>query len=307
MEIQSPIYLLTIVLVFFSTWIILRLRRRSSPSRSPPGPWKLPLIGNLHNLIGDVPHRVLHQLAQKHGPLMQLQLGEISAVMVSSADAAQEVMKTHDINFASRPPILAAEIVGYGCTSISFSPYGHYWRQLRKICTMELLSLKRVHSFRSLRATVFLDLTKRIASMEGSAIDLTEELYASTYAVTAAAALGKKTKELEAFLPIIKRVIVLAAGFDVAELFPSIKLIRKISGCSRKLLRVHNEADRILDHIIHHHKSKLPNSDADTTQDLLDVLLTLQEDGLELPLTNDNIKAVILVSLATRKLNYIDD
>ncbi|KAK6126621.1 hypothetical protein DH2020_039631 [Rehmannia glutinosa] len=246
----------------------------------------------MHNLIGCVPHRALHNLALKYGPVMHLQLGELSVVVVSSPDAAKQVMKTHDLNFASRPSILAAEIISYGCTSISFGPHGDYWRQLRKICTLELLSTKRVQSFRSLRENVFLDLTRWIASQdEGSPVNLTEKLYSSTYDLITRAALGKQTKEQEKLLPIIKQVIELGAGFDIGDVYPSISLLQKISGLRKRLMRLHKEADMILEDIIHDHRI---DKNSDESEDLLDVLLKFQDDALQLPLTTDNIKAVVM-------------
>ncbi|MBA0759370.1 hypothetical protein Gotri_022267 [Gossypium trilobum] len=50
-------------------------------------------------------------------------------------------MKTHDINFANRPFLLDAEIIMYHFSDIAFASYGGYWRQLRKVCTLELLKL----------------------------------------------------------------------------------------------------------------------------------------------------------------------
>ncbi|KAG8386036.1 hypothetical protein BUALT_Bualt03G0107200 [Buddleja alternifolia] len=227
-------------------------------------PWKLPFIGNLHNLIGSVPHRALHQLSLKHGPLMHVQLGELSTIVVSSPESAKEVMKTHDIHFASRPSILVAEIISYNCTSITFGP--------------------------------------SISSKEGSVINLTEKLYSSTYDVVSMAALGKKTKEQETLLHILGEVIVLAAGFDIGDLYPSIKLLQMISGLRSRLMKLHQQADKILEGIIHEHKLAANNADdkgEKQQEDLLDVLLKFQDDGLEIPLTSDNIKSVLVVSFFT--------
>ncbi|MBA0848911.1 hypothetical protein Goshw_008628, partial [Gossypium schwendimanii] len=87
------------------------------------------------------------------------------------------------------------------------------------------------------------------------------------------------------------------AGFSIAYLFPSIKLLHLISGMRAKLERFHYDLDSMLESIIEEHRASnanLKNSD-DETDDLLDVLLNLQDHGgLEFPLTTNNIKAVIL-------------
>nr|A0A0S1TQ04.1 RecName: Full=Salviol synthase; AltName: Full=Cytochrome P450 71BE52; Short=SpCYP71BE52 [Salvia pomifera]ALM25794.1 cytochrome P450 71BE52 [Salvia pomifera] len=292
MEIHIPSLVLCIsFFIFFK--IVSKLKTKTSNRKHlplPPGPWKLPLIGNLHNLVGALPHHTLRRLSRKFGPMMSLQLGELSAVIISSADAAKEIMKTHDLNFASRPQVAAADIIGYGSTNITFSPYGGHWRQLRKICTLELLSAKRVQSFRPLRERVFVDLCRRFADHGSSAVNFSEEFMSATYTLISRAVLGEEAEQHEGLLPNVKEMPELTAGFDISEVFPSVGLFKVMSRLRKRIVAVHKDTDRILDDVIHQHRA----AKSEEHKDLLDVLLQLQEDGLELPLTDENIKSVLV-------------
>nr|CAB3499602.1 unnamed protein product [Digitaria exilis] len=111
---------------------------------------KLPLIGHilhlgLPNLIGVPPHRILRHLSRRYGAggLLFLKIGEIPTVVVSSREAVEEVMKTHDAIFATRLQTETVKSVHKRGSDIAFAPYGNEWRQLRRICMVELLSTKR--------------------------------------------------------------------------------------------------------------------------------------------------------------------
>jgi hypothetical protein len=130
---------------------LVKLTLRPRAPRLPPGPWMLPVIGSMHHLVNVLPHRALRDLAAAHGPLMMLRLGGTPLVVASSKETARAVLKTHDTNFATRPKLLAGEIVGYDWADILFSPSGDYWRKLRQLCAAEILSPKRVLSFRHIR------------------------------------------------------------------------------------------------------------------------------------------------------------
>ncbi|XVF71741.1 hypothetical protein PTKIN_Ptkin12aG0064000 [Pterospermum kingtungense] len=266
----------------------------------PPGPWKLPLIGNLHQMFGLLPHRHLRNLAKKYGPLMHLQLGEVSAIIVSSPEAAKEVMTNHDLVFGHRPQLLAAKIMSYDCKSIGFCPYGSLWRQLRKICVLELLSAKRVKAFESIREEEVQNMIESIALSGGQPVNLSQKLSSLSNHITARAAFGSKCKDQEEFLSAIKKTLDLAGGFNVPDIFPSLKFLHHCSGVKPALERIHQKIDKILTNIINDHKLKRETTKSAGNvklqeEDLVDVLLNLQECGdLDFPLTIENIKAVIL-------------
>ncbi|XP_031264993.1 cytochrome P450 71D11-like, partial [Pistacia vera] len=270
-----------------------RFKTNDETSNLPPGPPKLPLIGNLHQLVGALPTCRLRDLAKKYGPFMHLQLGEISAVIVSSPKFAKEVMKTHDITFASRPYSPTTSIVSYGYTDLVFSPYGDYWRQLRKICTLELLSAKRVQSFRSVREEEIAKLIEWTESKSGSVINLSGKISELTYAVTSRAVFGKvRQADQELFISAVKDMAEALGGFNIVDLFPSIKLLESISGTNRYMRKLHKESDILVENIINERKK---SDKSEGHKDLVDVLLKLQEQNdLQFPLTNENIKAVIL-------------
>ncbi|XP_054797520.1 cytochrome P450 71D10-like [Prosopis cineraria] len=280
---------------FFFLLHVLKSSFNKSPKTSlpPSGPWKLPLIGHMHHLLGSLPHQSLRDIANKHGlPVMFLKLGETSNVIISSPEATKEIMKTHDAVFANRPYLFAYEILSYNATNIAFSSSGSYWSQLRKICSSELLSAKRVQSFRFIREEEVSELVKTISENEGSEINLSNMIMSMTNAIVARAAFGERSRDQEAFLRCAKQALKLAGGFYIADFFPSMKLLQNISGMKAKLERLHVEIDRILDNIIDDHRKKKSDK---VEEDLVDVFLKIQEqNNLEVPISLNNIKATIL-------------
>lgn len=225
---------------------------------------------------------------------MHLQLGEVSTVIVSTPEAAKEIMRTHDSIFAFRPLLLAPDIISYGGAGIAFAPYGDYWRQMRKICGSVLLNSKRVESFQSIREEEVLHLLEFIRANIGLPINLGEQIFSMTYGMTARVAFGNKCKEHEALITAVREGAEATGGFAVADVFPSVKILHVISGMRPKLEKIHRELDKILENIVKDHKAS-KSKGKDRANDLLSVLLNLQELGdLEVPLTNDHIKAVML-------------
>ncbi|KAK2998226.1 hypothetical protein RJ639_022936 [Escallonia herrerae] len=213
---------------------------------------------------------------------------------------AKEVLKTNDTAFANRQEVLGTRIVLYDNTDVVFAPYGDYWRQMRRICTLELLSAKKVKSFCSIREEEVWHLTESSQSSLGTTINLTERVYSLLNVIICRAVFGKRCKDQDVFIQLIKETIRLIGGFDVADLFPSKKFLHVLTGLRPKLLKIHHKVDNILDDIISDRREILASTKRANTvdkeeEDLIDVLLRLQKSsGLELPITSNNVKAVIM-------------
>lgn len=281
-------YFITAILFFLL--VFLKLVQRSGSNKNlPPGPRPLPLIGNIHQLLGSLPQVCLKKLADKYGPLMHLKLGEVSNIIVTSPETAQQIMKTHGLNFSDRPNLLSSRIASYNGADIAFSQLGDYWRQLRKICTVELLTIKRVQSFRSIREGEVSELIEKIRASEGSVFNLSHHIYLMTFGIAARAAFGKKSRYQQVFVAKIKEQLKLLGGFSLADLYPSSRVLQLMA--KGKIEKVHGEIDRLLQDIIQEHRNR---EGVEAVEDLVDVLLKFQrENESEFSLTDENIKAVI--------------
>lgn len=89
-------------------------------------------------------HRTFARISEQNGPLTMIYMGNKPTLLVSTAAMAEQVLKHNDQAFASRPFITAGKTLGFDFKSIVFAPFGNYYRRLRRIYTVELLSPKRV-------------------------------------------------------------------------------------------------------------------------------------------------------------------
>ena len=174
-----------------SLWFLPKLLGGKPGKQLPPGPWTLPIIGSLHHVASALPHRKMMELSRRHGPLMHLMLGEVPTVVVSSAEAASLVMKTNDVVFTSRPSGPTQDIVGCGGRGIIFAPYGDQWRQMRKICIVELLSAKQVRRMEGIRTTEVGSLLRSITASTGTTVNVSQMVGALSNDVVTRAVFGR--------------------------------------------------------------------------------------------------------------------
>jgi len=295
MEMELSAATLLFIFLISLPILVTLLSRKPTPiykKTRPPGPLNLPLIGSLLQFFKSHPPIILRDLANKYGPVMFLRMGQIDTVVISSTAAAQEVLREKDITFASRPSIVASEFFCYQNRDIAFSPYGPYWRMLRKLCMVELLSAKMVRQFAPIRDNETLSLIRNIqaAGRGGEPVNLGRHLLSCSNSITAKATFGEViSSELrDQFLTSIAVAINFSGGFTIGDVLPSLRFIDVVTGLRQRMWRARLQLDDVFDKII-------ARCEAQRGDDLVSVLLRIKDEGeLELPIGTTNIKAIIL-------------
>ncbi|KDP40690.1 hypothetical protein JCGZ_24689 [Jatropha curcas] len=292
--------------VAFSTaWVAIlallllsrRLRRRKL--HLPPGPKSWPIIGNL-NLIGSLPHRSLHSLSEKYGPIMQLKFGSFPVVVGSSVEMAKTILKTHDVNFAGRPKTAAGKYTTFNYSDITWSPYGPYWRQARKMCVMELFSAKRLESYEYIRVEELRSLLKTLFLSSGNAINVKDHLSDLSLNVISRMVLGKKytvknenENEIvtpEEFKEMLDELFLLNGVLDIGDSIPWLAFL-DLQGNIKRMKVLSKKFNRFLEHVLDEHESRRKGVENYVAKDMVDILLQLAEDpNLEVKLERNGVK-----------------
>ncbi|XP_065879200.1 cytochrome P450 71A1-like [Euphorbia lathyris] len=291
-------FIFSVFLLLLSLVFLIKFTKKKK--QTLPSPPKLPLIGNLHQ-IGILPHRSLHALSSKYGPLMLLHFGQAPTLVVSSVKLAQDILKNHDVTFAGRPRTRAMDSIFYGCTDIAFSPYGEYWRQVKKIAVLELLSQKRVQSYQFVREELVTDMLEkvRVSSGEGVTVDLSDMFLSLSNNMICRTALGRIYEREggdKSFGVLIKKTVELMGTFCFKDMIPSLGWVDYLNGFVSTLKNNCDALHDFLGQVIDEHKAMNSQNDKpDDQKDVVDILLHLQKEGLiGIDLSKENLIAILV-------------
>ncbi|KAK4840635.1 hypothetical protein QYF36_014405 [Acer negundo] len=271
---MDPLLQFQILLTLISSLLALLIGvyfyhfKRTSYSSAPQvgGAW--PIIGHMH-LFGDqqLTHKTLGAMADKYGPVFTIRLGSHRVLVLNSWEAARECFTVHDKVFCTRPSTAASKLLGYDYAMFGFSPYGSYWREMRKLSTIELLSNHRIDMLKGIRTseveTAIRELykiwkTKGRATDSGITVDIKEWLGDLTHNIALRMVGGKRY---------------LGASADCEE--------GEARSCQKKAMKhTAKELDNLIGGWLEEHKKKrLSSGEKKTEQDFMDAMLNILEEA----------------------------
>ncbi|KAI3907495.1 hypothetical protein MKW92_049334, partial [Papaver armeniacum] len=153
-QLASIVSLLALLSFFYYLWVIaIRPRYIKTnnisfdkanllPASLPEVAGAWPLIGHLPQLSGSVPlFKILADMSDNYGPIFMVRFGMYPTLIVSSWEMSKECFTTNDRSLAGRPSGAASKYLTVGLFGFT---YGSYWREIRKISTIQLLSHRRL-------------------------------------------------------------------------------------------------------------------------------------------------------------------
>lgn len=137
--------LLTFIFLFLAYYLYQKFR-----FKLPPGPRPLPIVGNLYD-VKPVRFRCFSEWSEHYGPIISVWFGSTLNVVVSSSELAKEVLKENDQQLADRHRSRSAAKFSRDGQDLIWADYGPHYVKVRKVCTLELFSPKRLEALRPIR------------------------------------------------------------------------------------------------------------------------------------------------------------
>ncbi|KAL4618621.1 hypothetical protein ACB092_06G023800, partial [Castanea dentata] len=142
-------------------------------------------------------HRTFHRLSQTYGQVYSLRFGSRLVVIVSYLSAVEECFTKNDMVLANRPRFLLGKHIGYNYTTMSSSSYRDHWRNLRRICTLEIFSTNRLNMFSGIRKDEVKHLLRKLSKSNNNSggfakVELKSMLLELTFNIITRIVAGKR-------------------------------------------------------------------------------------------------------------------
>lgn len=306
----QKLYLMAAIGILVVLVVFYKLKSAAKRGKLPPGPWPWPIVGSFR-LLGPLPHQSFAKLAKQYGPIFYLRLGTVDTVVVSSPKMAEEVLKTQDNIFASRANLVQGVILNYDNHSVGSAAYGPYWRAARKVFTTELLPNKRVQEFQTVRKDEAMYTLYSILEecKMGRAVRMDIKLGHLTKSNITRMMINKdffrpnssasNLKDANVYSKLIRESVTLLGVFELGDYIPFLKNF-DLQGYKKQMRELRRLNDVFFDKIIDEHRQGLASKTSEEPSykselmDLVDVMLTRPSGVDEKPMTDLQIKAILM-------------
>ncbi|KAF5180412.1 Cytochrome p450 [Thalictrum thalictroides] len=244
----------------------------------PPGPYPLPIIGNiLHLSSNDTAHVALANLAKIHGPIMSLKLGERLLIVGSSHEVATEILKIHDRVMCGRPVPKTLEVLGENLlTLVGAKSCTENWKILRGIFKTELVASEVINSNATMREEKVKELIDLLMEKVGKVVHIHDLVYTTAANIVSRLLFSQDFINIEderKKINLVKEVEKLASTPNVADYFPIFSGL-DVQGLRRNTLKCRENLYPLWDAVVDGRKESIKSGgDSCKNKDFLDVLL----------------------------------
>ncbi|KAH7920190.1 cytochrome P450 [Leucogyrophana mollusca] len=112
--------------------LVRKYYRSTATLRLPPGPPRLPIVGNALDIKPDEPWITYTQWGEIYGDLMYTRILNLDIIIINSEDMAKSLLEKRSNNYSDRPLVSINELFGLSAIS-ALLEYGDTWRLHRKI------------------------------------------------------------------------------------------------------------------------------------------------------------------------------
>ncbi|CAM8938455.1 unnamed protein product [Rhodiola kirilowii] len=289
--------LLSLAVLFVLVSIWRNVSDKCKKHHPPEAAQAWPLIGHLYLMArSKSPHKMLGAMADKYGPIFAIRLGMRRVLVINSSVIARECFTANDIAVSSRPKSVSLNHLSYNYAMFGFAPYGPYWRELRKIATLELLSTKRIELLKHVRVFETHSFIRELYtsscytnSLEGPVNLNMKELFGKlTFNITLQMVVGKRyyerysnnsdaekdtTTDATMYRQALKEFFRLAGLSLLGDAFPFLRWL-DIGGHEKEMKSTARELDRIANQWLDEHKKNMSSE----KQDFMDVMLSMLDE-----------------------------
>ncbi|XP_072885377.1 cytochrome P450 2B4-like [Hemitrygon akajei] len=286
--VTGVIVALTLALLLYSR------RSKAKPSRLPPGPPALPLIGNSLQIDKRAPDRSLIQLGRKYGPVFTVWLGPRPAVVLCGFEAVKEALVNQAEDFGARGTVPSIRKVtrGYGIASSN----GFRSRQLRSFAISALRDFgngsKSLEDFIRQEAECLVEIFKKSGE---SPFDPTFQLNSATANIMCAIVFGNRFDYQDPKLLALLRMIdenmkVISSPWgQLYDLLPN--LLDHLPGPHNRLFENADKIKNFLREMIQLHKNTHAKGER---QDFIDSFLLRMKEEKDNPRSEFNDENLLL-------------